>query len=151
MEWDDICPVDGKIPARPEFLLRPDHSERHAAAIIADSLLTGKTIVVGGISFIGASMKLVPTISIARLVNGVLRGNTLSIGHPTHELGFRPFDVNTTDYATSDILPDGMVYFVGVTEPRFANEDAPEAELICIARFVFPFISDEGPPKGTHW
>ena len=149
MEFEQIA-YEG-LPPRPAFLLRPPDDDSSSAQRVARLLWEGKTVVVGGISLIGADMYVVPIISVLRLPkhHGMLHGWALAIGHPVKALAFDYFDVSKGQPA--DFMPNAIVYFIGETEERFASEDAPEDALIAIARFVFPFISDEGPPKDIDW
>jgi hypothetical protein len=45
-----------------------------------------------------------------------------------------------------------ILYFAGkIADAALVTPDASQADLIAIARFVMPFISDEGLPKTIDW
>lgn len=148
MEFDQIASWEG-TPPRPAFLLKPASTDESSPQLVARLLLDGMTVVVGGVSIIGAKLTVVPIISIVRLQDGMLHGWALAIGHPTKPLEFTYFDV--AKGMPSVFMADTMVYFIAVTDAILATEAASQDDLIAIARYAFAFISDNGPPKDIDW
>ena len=149
---DAIRPVDGVIPPRPTCLQHP--TVRRGLSIdeaIAEIIEEGKAIALGGISVIGERLYVVSVISLLQMKDRVLRGWPLAIGHPEkEELEFDLVDTSVS-FPAEYPFPSTMIYFVAEADEKVVAVDAPAEELQAIARFVLPFISDEGPPRGIDW
>jgi hypothetical protein len=117
----------------------------------------GKTVVLAGLSLVGKQGAMVAVVGIIRKGSTTpegmhVHGWSFNAGHP--EERFRMLRYFDTERSTEDIcfpVPNCMVYFGCDTDPSLVEEDADAEVLQQIVRFVMPFISDAGPPKGIDW
>jgi len=147
-----IRPEKGVIPKRPTYLRRPsvvEASSRDDAVI--ELLQNGKIAVYGGISLLGEFGTIVCKIGFLQLKDEILRGWLLAINHPEEETANFKY-VDTSSAPLTEIpFPDTIVYFAGEADESLIAPDASLEELKSVARFILPFISDEGPPDGIDW
>lgn len=151
IEFDIIGSNPNEIVPRPACLMEPDGANSTNDLTI-QLLSTNKITIVGGVSLIGTKMWVVPVIGILQMYKqGFWRGWSLYIGHPDNELAFTWVDSEQTPMQEVPVA-NTMIYFVGTSEQTsLVLADASLDDLTALARFVFPFISDEGPPKGVDW
>jgi hypothetical protein len=148
----EIQPRPGVLPPRPASLIR---QEAPIADTTDDSVVEllkgGKVSVYGGYSLIGERGSFVYMVGILQLKDENLFGWVLSIGHPGHQ----PPDFRRIDTRSAPLkelpFPNTITYFVCEGREVLVAADVKMDELKAVARFVLPFISDEGPPKGIDW
>jgi hypothetical protein len=152
LNLDEILPQPGILPPRPETLIKQEVPIADSTDNSVISLLqNGKVTVYGGLSLIGPLGNFVYMVGVLQAKDENLFGWTLSIGHPDHEHpDFQRIDT-TAAQLTELPFPNTMAYFVSEGDQRLVAGDVPSDDLKAVARFVLPFISDEGPPKGIDW
>lgn len=148
----EILPRLGVIPPRPATLKHPDGiSATQTDDAVMELLEDGRVAAYGGLSLLGDSGHIVYVIGLLQAKDGNLKGWTLAIGHPEQE---KP-DFNHIDTMVAPLIelpfPNTMTYFVGEADEKLVAADVSPDELKAAARFILPFISDEGPPKGIDW
>ena len=152
MDIETILPKEGVVPPRPATLRRPQNlAATQTDDAVIELLKNGKVAAYGGLSLLGENGSIVCVIGLLQAKDEQLKGWTLAIGHPKQE---KP-DFNRIDTTVAPLtelpVPDTMTYFVGEADEKLIAADASPEELQAAARFILPFISVEGPPKGIDW
>ena len=143
---------NGELPPRPASLRAPTGNSNSTTDMLSELLLNRKVAAFGGISIKGEMGYFVPMIGVFQLdVESLALRGWLMRTHPENSsCNFRFID--TSKEPLSELpFPNTMVYFVGESDEAIINSDARQDELLAIARFIPPFISDEGPPAGIDW
>ncbi|HWP61295.1 MAG TPA: hypothetical protein VN495_01700 [Candidatus Paceibacterota bacterium] len=114
-------------------------------------IASGKYIAIGGLSLVGSAAHEVRIVMFFQINDGDVQGWKLSIGHPDDpEPDFRYIETREVELAKWP-FPNAAVYFVGEVDPRLVSETAPPVLLSEAARFIIPFINEDGPPEGIDW
>ena len=144
--------AEGQLPLRPAQLVAPVVDETFVSGEeLLAALLSGGTVVAyGGVSIEGEQGFIVPMIGLFLMENKVLRGWQLRTRPKEGGCDFRHID--TAKEPLEEIpFPNYMVYFVGTSDRTIVEENADREALLAHARFILPFISDDGPPAGIDW
>ena len=151
LDLKKISLEDDEVPLRPSWITPPTPvAATSIDEAIAEIIESGKPVVFGGISLIGAKGYIVTEIGMTQIKDGNPRGWFLSLGHPDKDPP--DFVYADPDHPLDDFpFPNTITYFVGVGDEQFLEKDAPQEELEAMARFVLAFISDSGPPEGIDW
>jgi hypothetical protein len=152
MDIQSILPQKGVVPPRPTTLKHPDGlAATQTDEVVIELLKGGRVAAYGGLSLLGDSGHIVYMVGLLQAKDENLKGWTLAIGHPNQE---KP-DFNRIDTTTAPLtelpFPNTMTYFVGEADEKLIAANVPPEELQAAARFILPFISDEGPPQGIDW
>lgn len=147
-----FAPQAGVVPPRPASLWFPEDTRGMSTDDAVISLLeAGRVVVIGGFSLLGEKGLMVWLVSVLQKHEDNLRGWLFTSNHPGEE-------GPALDHVDSSIkpleklpVPNVMVYFVGETSEDRVRAEAPQDDIQNLVRFVLPFISDEGPPKGIDW
>ncbi len=155
MNIQSILPQKGVLPPRPTTLRQPQNLRAtQTDEAIVELLEGGKAVAYGGLSLVGEAGYIVYVVGFLQAKDGQsgqVKGWTLAIGHPEQENpDFRHVDT-TVAPLTEWPFPNTMTFFVGEAEEKLVVADASADELQAAARFILPFISDDGPPKGIDW
>lgn len=144
---------EGSLPPRPKCLKQPSGLSVTSNDDVGIALMeSGKGAALGGLSIIGEEGYMVFVISLLQSKNQELFGWLLTIGHPDKKGEFCLEVIDTTKKPLSELpFPNTMTYFVGEIDKKILKANTSQKELEDVARFIFSFISDEGPPEGIDW